>query len=65
MSKIITNCYSNIYVQNEVLTNTKYIFNSKMNKDYHGENLCQQDGSHVDTRNDRKTARYNLYEITK
>ena len=36
MSKIITNCYSNIYVQNEVLTNTKYKSNSKMNKDYHG-----------------------------
>ena len=37
MSKIITNCYSHIFVQNEVLTNTKYIFNSKMVKDYDGE----------------------------
>ena len=36
MSKIITHCYSNIYVQNEVLTNTKYIFKSKMVEDYHG-----------------------------
>ena len=36
MSKIVTNCYSHIYVQNEVLTYTKYIFNSKMIKDYHG-----------------------------
>ena len=34
MSKIITNCYS--YVQNEVLTNAKYLFNSKMIKYYHG-----------------------------